>query len=93
MAFPRSLSTKEIAEYVVRHFTWDRRGAAFPLSPLLKDFQALCLSYELAIAEEAAEDYELPELLQVIFYAKLLTKVERLGVLHRRALRTLESAH
>jgi len=44
---------------------WD---CLFP-SPLLKDFQALCPSYELVMAEEAAEDYELLELPQVIFYA------------------------
>ncbi|KAJ8437666.1 hypothetical protein Cgig2_028604 [Carnegiea gigantea] len=92
MAFPCSLNTKEMAEYVVRHFEWDRRGVAFPLSPLSKDFQALCPSYELVVAEEAAEHFELLELPQVIFYAMLLNKAERLGVLHARALRTLESA-
>ncbi|KAJ8431150.1 hypothetical protein Cgig2_026747 [Carnegiea gigantea] len=46
MAFLRSLSTKEMPEHVVRHFEWDHRGIAFPLSPLLKDFQALCPSRE-----------------------------------------------
>ncbi|KAJ8438046.1 hypothetical protein Cgig2_014175 [Carnegiea gigantea] len=91
MAFPHSLSTKEMAEYVIHHFAWDRPGVAFPLSPLPKDFQALCLSYELAMAEEAAEDYEIPALSQVIFYAILQNEAERLGVLHRRALRTLKS--
>ncbi|KAJ8442131.1 LOW QUALITY PROTEIN: hypothetical protein Cgig2_011321 [Carnegiea gigantea] len=92
MAFSRSLSTKEMAKYVVRHFEWDRHGMAFPPSPLPKDFQALCPSYELVVEEEAAEDYELPDLSQVIFYAMLLNEAERLGVLHGRALRTLESA-
>ena len=52
MAFPRSLSTKEMTEYVIRHFAWDQRGLLFPPSPLPKDFQALCPSYELAMAEE-----------------------------------------
>ncbi|KAJ8432899.1 hypothetical protein Cgig2_014486 [Carnegiea gigantea] len=64
MAFLRSLSTKEMVEYVVCHFTCDRRRVAFPPSLLSKDFQALCSSYELAMAEEAARDYELPELPQ-----------------------------
>ena len=59
MAFPRSLSTKEMAEYVVCYFTWDQHGVAFPPSPLPKDFQALCPNYELVVAEEAVEDYEL----------------------------------
>ena len=51
-----------MAEYVIRYFTWDRNGVPFPLSPLPKNFQALCLSYELAGAEEATEDYEIPVL-------------------------------
>ncbi|KAJ8452431.1 hypothetical protein Cgig2_000020 [Carnegiea gigantea] len=84
MAFPHSLNTKKMAEYVVRHFACDRRGIAFPLSPLPKDFLALCPSYELAVAEEAAEDY-------VIFYAMLLNEAERLGVLHGQALRALNT--
>ncbi|KAJ8432239.1 hypothetical protein Cgig2_007640 [Carnegiea gigantea] len=54
MAFPRPLNTKEMAEYVVRHFAWDRRGTAFLSSPLPKDFQALCPSYEPIMAKEAA---------------------------------------
>jgi len=58
MAFPRSLSTKEMAEYVVCHFAWDRRGVAYAPLPLLKDFQALCPSYELAVAKKVVEDYE-----------------------------------
>ena len=61
MAFTRSLSTKEMAEYVIRPFAWDRRGVAFPPSPLRKDFQALRPSYELAMAEEAAKEYEILE--------------------------------
>ncbi|KAJ8429213.1 hypothetical protein Cgig2_012341 [Carnegiea gigantea] len=44
------------------------------------------------MAEEADEDYELPKLPQVMFYMMLLNEAERLGVLHERVLRTLESA-
>ncbi|KAJ8434801.1 LOW QUALITY PROTEIN: hypothetical protein Cgig2_033751 [Carnegiea gigantea] len=73
--------------------TWtDRCGVAFPPLPLPKDFQALCPSYELAMVEEAAKHFELPELPQVIFYAMLLDETERLGVLHGRALQILGSA-
>jgi len=67
MAFPHSLSTKDMAEYIICHFEWDRRGVAFPPSPLPNNFQALYQSYELAVAEEATEHFELPELPQVIF--------------------------
>jgi len=83
MAFPCFLSTWEMVEYVAYHFEWNRRGVAFSSSPLPKAFQALCPSYELAVAEETARRFELPELPWVIFYAMLLNETERLGVLHR----------
>jgi len=44
------------------------------------------------VAEEAAGHFELPELPQVIFYVMILNEVERLGVLHGRTLRIMESA-
>jgi len=92
MAFPRFLSTKEMAEYVVYRFEWDRHKVAFSPSHLPKDFQALCSSNELDVAEEAAGHFELPELPQVIFYAMLLNVAERLGVLHGHTLWVMESA-
>ncbi|KAJ8430981.1 hypothetical protein Cgig2_027694 [Carnegiea gigantea] len=64
MAFPRCLDTKAMSEYVTRHFAWDQHGIAFLPSPLPKDFQTLCPGFDLAVAEEAAEYYELPELPQ-----------------------------
>ena len=84
MAFPRSLVPKAMGEYITRHVAWDRRGIAFPLSPLLKDFQTLCPGFELTVGEQAAKYYELPELRQVIFYAMLQYKAERLWVLQDR---------
>ncbi|KAJ8425728.1 hypothetical protein Cgig2_001027 [Carnegiea gigantea] len=51
-----------MAENVTRHFVWDQHGVAFLPSHLPKDFQPLCPSFELAVAREAAEYYELPEL-------------------------------
>ncbi|KAJ8440417.1 hypothetical protein Cgig2_017650 [Carnegiea gigantea] len=92
MAFPHSLSISEMAKYVAYYFEWDRRRVAFPPLPLPNHFQALCLSYDLVVAEEAAQRFELSELPQVIFYAILLNEAERLGVLHGRTLRIMESA-
>ncbi|KAJ8443430.1 hypothetical protein Cgig2_026217 [Carnegiea gigantea] len=92
MAFSRSLDAKAMSEYVTRHFAWERRGIAFPPSSLPKDFQTLCPDFELAVAKEATEYYEFPELPQPIFYAMLLNKAERLGVLQGQALRSLELA-
>ncbi|KAJ8438390.1 hypothetical protein Cgig2_006308 [Carnegiea gigantea] len=41
----------------------------------------LLRKYELAVAKQAAEDYELPKFAQAIFYPMLLNEAERLGVL------------
>ena len=62
MAFPRSLNAREITEYIAYYFEWDLLGVAFPSLPLPNDFQALCPSYELAVADDAARHFELPEL-------------------------------
>ncbi|KAJ8430667.1 LOW QUALITY PROTEIN: hypothetical protein Cgig2_033823 [Carnegiea gigantea] len=48
---------------------------------ILHETDALYPSFELAVAREAAEYYELPKLPQVIFYAMLLNEAEKLGVL------------
>ncbi|KAJ8436973.1 LOW QUALITY PROTEIN: hypothetical protein Cgig2_012260 [Carnegiea gigantea] len=81
MAFPRSLDTTAMYEYVTRHFSWNQYGVAFPVTTPKRLLGPI---FELAVAEEAAEYYELPELPQVIFYAILLNKAERLGVLQGR---------
>ncbi|KAJ8434640.1 hypothetical protein Cgig2_032918 [Carnegiea gigantea] len=54
MAFPRSVGTRAISEFVIRRFLWDRRGKAFPPSPFPKDFRSLCSDFDLAMAEQAA---------------------------------------
>ncbi|KAJ8445655.1 hypothetical protein Cgig2_009056 [Carnegiea gigantea] len=92
MAFPRSLDTKAMSEFVIRCFLWERRGKALPLSPLPKDFRSICSDFDLTTAEQAAAHYELPELPQAIFYAMLLNEAGKLGVLHGPRLRSLEVA-
>ncbi|KAJ8422130.1 LOW QUALITY PROTEIN: hypothetical protein Cgig2_024217 [Carnegiea gigantea] len=80
MAFSHSPDTKSMIEFVVRRFQWHRRGKAFPPSPFLKDLRWLCPDFDLATAEQAAAQFELPELPQVNFYAMLLNVAKRLGV-------------
>ncbi|KAJ8441272.1 hypothetical protein Cgig2_013687 [Carnegiea gigantea] len=92
MAFPRSLDTKVMGEYVTHHFAWDRCRVAFPSLSLPKNFQPLYPGFELAVAEEAAEYYELLESPQVIFYVMLLNEAERLGVSLELALIELRGA-
>ncbi|KAJ8448595.1 hypothetical protein Cgig2_010482 [Carnegiea gigantea] len=86
MAFPRSLSIGEMAEYVTYHFEWDRHGVAFSLLLLPNDFQPC------ARAMNVLWPRKLLELPQVIFYGMLLNEAKRLGVLHGRTLRIMESA-
>jgi len=66
-------------------------GCISPVA-LPDDFQALCLSYGFAVADEATRRFELPELPEVIFYAMLLNEAERLGVLYGRTIHVMESA-
>ena len=89
MSFPRPLNTGKMAKYVAYHFEWDRCGVGFPLLTLPNNFQALCPSYELAVAKEIARRFELPELPQVIFYMCFLTK--RRGWGSCRIVRIMES--
>ncbi|KAJ8423077.1 hypothetical protein Cgig2_003583 [Carnegiea gigantea] len=81
-----------MAEYVIRHFTWDRLRFAFPPLPLQKDFQALYPSYELAVAKEAvamevarryAHDSQVPYMVPVIFYGMIIDDAAELGLSHR----------
>ncbi|KAJ8437090.1 hypothetical protein Cgig2_016444 [Carnegiea gigantea] len=71
-----------MSEFVIRRFSWDRRGKAFPPSPPPKDFRSLCPDFDLAMDEQTAAHYELLELPQATFYAMLLNEAEKLGVLH-----------
>ncbi|KAJ8443504.1 hypothetical protein Cgig2_016987 [Carnegiea gigantea] len=91
MAFSHSFDTKAMIEFVVRRFQWDWQGKAFLPSPFPKDFRSLCLDSDLATAEQAAAQFELPKLPQVIFYAMLLNVAKRLGVLHGPRFQSLES--
>ena len=53
----------------------------FPPEPLPYDYRELCPDSDLAMAEEYAQDYEVPELPQVVFIAMLLSDAVKLGVL------------
>ncbi|KAJ8424732.1 hypothetical protein Cgig2_010032 [Carnegiea gigantea] len=66
-------------------------GCLFPVASS-EGFTGPVPSYELTVAEEAVGHFTLPELAHVIFYAMILNEAMRLGVLHRRTLREMESA-
>ncbi|KAJ8425106.1 hypothetical protein Cgig2_013836 [Carnegiea gigantea] len=75
--------TKEMADHVRETFRWHLRGASRPPHPLPKDYQALCPSFALLDVEEAACDFNIPEIVQAIFYAMLLNDAMELSLVSR----------
>ncbi|KAJ8423821.1 hypothetical protein Cgig2_017384 [Carnegiea gigantea] len=80
MAFPPFYDTREMADYVRESLIWRWRRATCLPHPLPEDYHILCPRFSLLEAEGAAADFELPEMVQAIFYAMLNEAVE-LGVL------------
>ncbi|KAJ8433057.1 hypothetical protein Cgig2_020624 [Carnegiea gigantea] len=71
---------------------WLITSASCPPCPLPEDFHALCPRLSLPEAEGALADFELPEMVQVTFYAILLNKAVELGVVHSFIAEGLKSA-
>ncbi|KAJ8422319.1 hypothetical protein Cgig2_027688 [Carnegiea gigantea] len=92
MGFPRSLETDEMTFYVLENFEWDQREFAFPPLLLPYDYKDLCPDFNLAAAEEAAQDFLLPEIPEVVFYAMLLNDAVKIGVLCGGMIDIMESA-
>ncbi|KAJ8435881.1 LOW QUALITY PROTEIN: hypothetical protein Cgig2_008421 [Carnegiea gigantea] len=60
MGFPCSLTTDEMALYVLGNFEWYRREVVFPPRPLPYDYEELCWDFELAIAKNAPKTSRSP---------------------------------
>ncbi|KAJ8429441.1 hypothetical protein Cgig2_021093 [Carnegiea gigantea] len=82
MAFPPIYRTREMTNYMRESFIWHSRSALHLPRPLLEDFRVLCPRFSLFEAEGATADFELPEIVQVTFYAILLNEEVELGVAH-----------
>ncbi|KAJ8425253.1 hypothetical protein Cgig2_015860 [Carnegiea gigantea] len=80
MAFLPFRETGEIADYIRENFRWHWRSASRPPRPLPEDYRVLCLHFVLSKAEEAACEFELPEMVQATFYAMLLNDAVGLGI-------------
>ncbi|KAJ8423521.1 hypothetical protein Cgig2_011982 [Carnegiea gigantea] len=91
MGFPRSLATDEMALYALGNFEWYRREVVFPPRPLPCDYEELCSDFALAMVEEYARDYDVPELPQV-FLAMLLNDAMKLSVLRGWMIGVMELA-
>ncbi|KAJ8435059.1 LOW QUALITY PROTEIN: hypothetical protein Cgig2_015564 [Carnegiea gigantea] len=64
----------------------------FPLYPLSSHYEDLCLDFNLAAAEEAARDFDLLEISQLVFLAMLLNDAVKLGILRRWIIGIMELA-
>ncbi|KAJ8438772.1 hypothetical protein Cgig2_009890 [Carnegiea gigantea] len=92
MGFPHSLKTNEMALYALENFEWYCREVALPPLPLLSDYKDLRLDFDLAATEEAAHNFGLSEMVQVVFLAMLLNDAVTLGVLRGWLIDIMESA-
>ncbi|KAJ8429284.1 LOW QUALITY PROTEIN: hypothetical protein Cgig2_016322 [Carnegiea gigantea] len=81
-----------MALYVLGNFEWYRMKVSFPPHPLPSDYEELCSDFALAEAEEYAPNYEVPELLQVVFLVMLLNDAMKLGVLRGWMIGLMETA-
>ena len=58
-------------------------GATRPPEPLPKNYHDLCPDFDLTVAEEAARNFRIPEMVQAVFYAMVVNEAFELDVLSR----------
>ena len=80
-----------MALYVLDNFEWYRKEVVFSSKPLLYDYEELCPDFNLVVAEEHAQIYELLELPQVVLMVLLLNDAVKLGVLSKRMIAVMGS--
>jgi len=61
-----------MADHVRETFRWHSRVASRPSWPLLKNYQDLYPGFTLSDAEEATRDFNIPEMVQITFYAMVV---------------------
>ncbi|KAJ8427248.1 hypothetical protein Cgig2_023914 [Carnegiea gigantea] len=79
MVFSDFLSIKQAADYAKETF----KGAVRTPRSLPMSHYELCPHFNIAVAEEAARDFRIPEMIQGIFYAMVVNEALKLGVLSR----------
>ncbi|KAJ8442013.1 LOW QUALITY PROTEIN: hypothetical protein Cgig2_033777 [Carnegiea gigantea] len=92
MAFPPIHNTTEMANYVRETCIWHWKSTSRPLHPLPEDFHVLRPHFSLAEAEGAAVEFELPEIVQAMFYAMLLNDAFKLGMAHEYTAESIKSS-
>ncbi|KAJ8434800.1 hypothetical protein Cgig2_033750 [Carnegiea gigantea] len=82
--FPNFTSTEMAAKYVRETFRWPlRETLAQRLRPLPEDHLILCPSFDLGMATRYAQDCNILEMVQAIFYAMVMNEVAERGITYR----------
>jgi len=81
-----------MAHHVWEAFKWRQRNALPPPRLLLEDYQDLCSDFVRREAEESACDFQIPKLIQAIFYAMVVNDALELGILTRNMAQVLKIA-
>jgi len=92
MVFLGFLNTERAADHARETFKWHLRGVARPPQLLLEKYRDLCLYFNLAVAEEATQDFCIPNMIHVVFYAMVINIALELGVLSKDLVEHLTSS-
>ena len=80
MAYPLLRDTREMADFVRGSFRWHWWSDIRLPCPLPNDYQDLCPRFVISNAEQAAHDFELPEMVHATFYTMLLNDAMTLAL-------------
>jgi len=58
-------------------------GLSFAPEPLLTDYHSLCPGFDFGVATQYAQNSNIPEMMQAIFYAMVVNDVAELGLTSR----------
>ncbi|KAJ8433285.1 hypothetical protein Cgig2_014194 [Carnegiea gigantea] len=90
-AFPPFRDTEAMADYIRETFKWHLRRASRPPRLLPEDYRDLCSSFTLPDAEEAACEFDIPEIIQATFYAMVVSDAMELSAASRDMVGDLKS--
>jgi len=84
VCFLNFTSIEMAAEYVQDTFWWPlREASAVRPNPLTADYDVLYPSFELGVATQHAQNSNIHEMVQVIFYAMVVNDVAKLGLMSK----------
>ncbi|KAJ8421108.1 LOW QUALITY PROTEIN: hypothetical protein Cgig2_009237 [Carnegiea gigantea] len=83
---------ESLSFFIMETFKWHVRGTERPPESLPENYNDLCLYFDLSMAEEATQDFRIPEMTQVVFYAIVVSEDLELGIVNRDLAEHLKSS-